>query len=84
MPRRESIRSMVITIRKFGVTYTEEDKCPACSNEVDKGGRLKAKRRTRWFLKCDRCRYSVLSEKTVLQRETRTQKHHDKLFRERL
>jgi len=57
-----------------GTRYYEEGKCPACSSEVDNGGRLKLQKRKRCFLKCDRCKYSILSQKTrdnVEKRERR-------------
>ena len=42
--------------------YLEDSRCPCCSSEKDKGGRLKLKKRTRYFLKCDLCKYSILGE----------------------
>jgi tRNA(Ile2) C34 agmatinyltransferase TiaS len=47
-----------------GIRYQEDSKCPCCSSEVDNGGRMKLHRRTRFFLKCERCKYSILSAKT--------------------
>ena len=74
----------MITIRRGNTEYKEEDRCPACSSEIDKGGRLKAKKRARWYLKCSNCKYSMVSEKTIIQREMRVQKYHDKEFKERM
>jgi len=74
----------MITIRRGNTVYKEEDRCPCCSSEVDKGGRLKAKKRTRWYLKCDRCRYSLVSEKTILQKEKRIEKYRAQQFKDRL
>ena len=47
-----------------GTRYYEDSKCPSCSSEVDKGGRMKLMKRARYFLSCDRCKYSILSKKT--------------------
>lgn len=45
-----------------GTRYYIDSKCPSCSSEIDKGGRLKLFKRTRHFLKCDLCKYSIKSE----------------------
>lgn len=47
---------------KIGLFF-EDQACPACSSEIDKGGRMRLHRgkKTRW-LKCDRCKY-LSSEK---------------------
>lgn len=47
-----------------GTRYLEGSKCPSCSSEVDKGGRMELKKRARHFLKCSVCRYSILGPKT--------------------
>lgn len=47
-----------------GTRYYEDSRCPCCSSEKDKGGRLKLKKRTRYFLKCDLCKYSILGAKS--------------------
>lgn len=47
-----------------GVNYLDNSKCPCCSSERDVGGRLKLKKRTREFLKCEKCKYTILSKKT--------------------
>ena len=47
-----------------GIVYREDSKCPSCSSERDTGGRMKLKKRTRVFLKCEKCKYSILGEKT--------------------
>lgn len=52
-----------------GTNYYEGSKCPACSSEVDKGGRMKIKKRKRLFLKCDYCSYTILSKETVNKKE---------------
>lgn len=52
-----------------GIRYIEDSKCPSCSSEKDKGGRLKIKKRTRYFLKCDLCKYTILGEKTRTKQE---------------
>jgi len=74
----------MITIRRGNTEYKEEDKCPSCSSEVDKGGRMKAKKRTRWYLKCDKCKYTLVSEKTLEQKLQRAAKYREKQFKERL
>lgn len=48
-----------------GFNYTEDSKCPACSGEQDTGGRLVFRKRTNWFLKCKKCKYSVQSERAI-------------------
>ena len=52
-----------------GTRYYEGSKCLACSSEVDKGGRLELQKRTRIYLKCSKCKYSVLSKKTRNKQE---------------
>lgn len=44
--------------------YYEDSKCPSCSSERDKGGRLKLHKRARFFLKCELCKYAILSQKS--------------------
>jgi len=55
----ENNTSKVISIGKWQVGQ----KCPACSSERDKGGRLIAKKKTQWYLKCLRCKWSVSQSK---------------------
>lgn len=52
------------SIELNGTSYHEGSKCPACSSERDKGGRLELKKRVQIFLKCNLCRYSILSRET--------------------
>lgn len=52
-----------------GFMYYEGSKCPACSSERDKGGRLQLMKRLRPFLKCNLCKYSILSNKTRNKQE---------------
>lgn len=52
-----------------GIRYYEDSKCPSCSSEVDKGGRLKLHKRKRFFLKCLRCKYSILGQYTRQKQE---------------
>lgn len=52
-----------------GIRYTEGSRCISCSSEVDKGGRFELKKRTRFFLKCNKCKYSILGEKTRIKQE---------------
>lgn len=52
-----------------GIRYTEESKCPCCSSEVDKGGRLKLHKRARFFLKCEKCKYSILGQQSRERKE---------------
>ena len=54
----------MFTVELNGTSYHEGSKCPCCSSERDKGGRLEYKKRTRPFLKCTLCRYSILSKET--------------------
>ena len=68
----------MIKIRRYGNVFIEGDRCPSCSIEVDKGGRLVAKKRTRWYLKCEVCKYSMVSEKTLKQRHEAVSKKRDK------
>lgn len=49
----------MITIDRYGSRYTEGGKCPACSNEIDTGGRLKRQKRKYFFLKCAKCKYTI-------------------------
>ena len=72
-PKKESM----IRIRRFGNVFIEGERCPACSTDVDKG-RLVAKKRTRWYLKCEVCKYSLLSEKTLKQKDKALSKNRDK------
>ena len=46
-----------------GTRYTENSKCPSCSSEVDKGGRLELKKVKNYFLKCIKCKYTIRSQK---------------------
>jgi len=39
---------------------------------------MKAYRRTRWFLKCEKCKYTIVSEKTTAQREKRREQYKDR------
>lgn len=52
-----------------GTRYTEGNKCIACSSEVDKRGRFELKKRTRYYLKCDNCAYTILSKATRQKKE---------------
>lgn len=52
-----------------GFRYNEGSKCPSCSIEKDKGGRLKLHKRARHFLKCELCKYSIKSEQTRNKQE---------------
>jgi hypothetical protein len=52
-----------------GVKYQEGSKCPACSSEVDKGGRLHFKQKKNWYLKCERCKYLIETERVRNKRE---------------
>lgn len=52
-----------------GIRYYEDSKCPTCSSEIDKGGRMELKKRARYFLKCTYCKYSILGQKTRQKQE---------------
>lgn len=54
----------MFSIELNGFRYYEGSKCIACSSEVDKGGRMELKKRARPFLKCNKCKYSILSKET--------------------
>lgn len=54
-----------------GTRYTEGSKCISCSSEVDKGGRFTWNKRVRPYLKCNKCSYSILSQKTRNKQENR-------------
>lgn len=47
-----------------GTRYNKDSKCPSCSSERDKGGRLEIKKRKRYFLKCNNCKYTILGKET--------------------
>lgn len=59
----------MFSIELNGLRYTEDSKCPCCSSEKDKGGRLKIQKRARLFLKCNLCKYSILSKQTRSKQE---------------
>lgn len=61
-----------------GSRYLENSKCPACSSERDKGGRLKLHKLARHFLKCELCKYSILSKETRDRQENRQRAHQAK------
>lgn len=67
-----------LSLYRYGVRYCEEQKCPACSSENDKGGRLKVVRRKNVFLKCDLCRYAIQSDRVVAQKERFIKRYLDK------
>jgi Zn ribbon nucleic-acid-binding protein len=46
-----------------GTRYTQGSKCPCCSVEIDKGGRLALFKRKNYFLKCEKCKYTVKDER---------------------
>lgn len=60
-----------------GTRYFEEGKCPACSSEFDNGGRLQLQKRKRRFLKCDRCKYTILSVHTRSSQERNEEYRRD-------
>lgn len=47
------------SVERYGSTYQIGCKCPACSSEVDKGGRMEPKKFKYFFLQCDRCKYQI-------------------------
>ncbi len=61
---KELLTGMFKGIELNGIRYREESKCPSCSSERDTGGRMKLKKRARYFLKCEKCKYSILGEQT--------------------
>lgn len=52
-----------------GFRYYEGSKCPACSSERDTGGRMELKKRARHFLKCNKCKYTILGKQTREKQE---------------
>ena len=60
-----------------GSTYTEGSRCPACSAEKDTGGRLEFKKRTNWYLKCFKCRYTVHGERAKNKQALYVKKKRD-------
>ena len=72
---------MFKTITLNGTTYKEDSKCPSCSGERDTGGRLELKKRTNYFLKCIKCKYTVKSEKVINKQLSYLKKKQDKLLR---
>ncbi len=69
----------MIRVEKYGNVYYEEGKCPACSSEVDKGGRLQAHKRTNYYLKCERCKYTIHSTRSLEKKIAKAKKHFDKI-----
>jgi tRNA(Ile2) C34 agmatinyltransferase TiaS len=67
-----------IRVEKYGVVYLEHARCPACSSEVDKGGRLEAKRKKNIFLKCNRCKYTIHSTRALEKKEQKFKHYRDK------
>lgn len=61
-----------------GTRYYEQDRCPSCSSERDTGGRLELKKRTNYFLKCAKCKYTVKSEKAINKQLSYLKKKQDK------
>lgn len=52
-----------------GTTYTQDSKCPSCSSEVDNGGKLELKKIKNYFLKCNKCKYVIRTEKVRNKQE---------------
>ena len=52
-----------------GTRYNKDSKCPCCSSEVDKGGRLELKKIKNFFLKCSVCKYVIRTKKVVEKQE---------------
>lgn len=66
------------SIYRFGVKYVENQVCPACSNEIDKGGRLRMNKRVNCFLKCDRCKYTIKSTNSMMKNYIFLKRKQDK------
>lgn len=56
--------------------WQEGQKCPACSSERDKGGRLAAFKKKHWYLKCQRCKWAATRSK--LHDKDRKRREQDK------
>lgn len=54
----------MFSVEVNGTRYFNNSKCPSCSIEKDRGGKMEEKKRARPFLKCEKCKYSILSTKT--------------------
>lgn len=54
----------MFSVEVNGTRYLANSKCPSCSLERDRGGRMEEKKRARPFLKCNLCKYSILEKKT--------------------
>lgn len=65
-------------LERYGVIYYTESKCPACSGEKDNGGRLKGYKRKFFYLKCDRCKYTIKSTNAIEKQEYQVKKYYDK------
>ena len=63
-----------------GTTYNEDSKCPSCSSEVDKGGRLELKKIKNFFLKCNKCKYTIRSQKVRDKQERWEEKRFKRLI----
>lgn len=46
-------------VNRNGVIYYEGQKCPACSGERDKGGRMETVKPKQVSLRCTLCKYTV-------------------------
>lgn len=66
------------TIHRWGKAFTEGGKCPACSGERDTGGKLQLRQRKNIYLKCNKCRYTIKTEKAALEQEKRLRRIRDK------
>ncbi len=63
--------------RKVG-NYREGQRCPACSAERDRGGRLVAHKKKHWYLNCAVCKYSIIKSKVEDWAATNARKIRDK------
>lgn len=67
-------------VKRGANTYKEGQKCPACSSEVDKGGKLELHKKKNKYLKCNHCGYSMLPERVLLSRIGRASKVRSRAF----
>jgi len=60
---QEKFLMMFKGIELNGIRYNVDSKCPSCSSERDKGGRLELKKIKNFSLKCNFCKYVIRTKK---------------------
>jgi len=64
-----------------GTRYNIDSKCPSCSSEADKGGRLEFKKIKNNFLKCNKCKYVIRTQKVRDKQENREASMRNRILR---